>query len=159
MSAYRFRPLAAALALLLAACSTAPRDFTPTLTGSAQPQPDFAADLADCKSQVAAGRRSDFNNSGRAASVAAGSAIGVGAGLATGASAASGMGMMAGTAGAAGLAAGFVVAAPLAIIVVSKSVRARKERDIKTATTTCLQERGYVVEGWSRMPRAPTPAR
>ena len=155
--ASRLRPLTAVLAVLLAGCSTAPRDFTPALAATAAPQPAFEADLADCKAQVASGRRANFDNSGRATSVAAGSAIGVGAGLATGASAASGMGMMAGAAGGAGLAAGFVIAAPIAIVAVSKSIRARKEREIKAATATCLQERGYVVTEWRRTPRA-TPA-
>jgi hypothetical protein len=58
--------------------------------------------------------------------------------------------MMAGAAGAAGLAAGFVVGAPIGIVVVSRRIRARKEREIKAATATCLQEHGYEVTDWDR---------
>jgi len=154
------KPAAALVACaLLAACSTKPREFTPTLTAApataasataAAPPSALEADLADCKAQVAAGKRSNFETSGRTGSVVAGTAIGVGAGLATGASAASGMGMMAGAAGGAGLAAGFIVAAPIAIVVASKSVRAHKEKEIKTATAACLAARGYTVTEWRR---------
>jgi hypothetical protein len=154
------RGLAAALAgaVLLAGCSTAPRAFTPTLAAapSGPGLEQFDADLADCNAQVASGRRSGFAG-GRGSSVAAGTAVGLGAGLATGASAAAGGGMMAGAAGAAGLAAGFLVAAPIAMVAVSRSVRVRKEREIQAATTLCLEERGYVVTDWERT-KAKVPA-
>jgi len=158
MRVYSVRPLGLVAAALLAGCSTAPRDFTPTLATPATTATNYEADLADCKTQVASGRRSDFN-SGRTTAVVAGSAVGVGAGLATGASAASGMGMMAGTAGAAGMAVGMVVAAPLGVVVVSKTIRAHKEREIKAATATCLQEHGYQVASWRRTGKAAAPTR
>jgi len=134
---------------LLPACSTKPREFTPTLTTTPTAQVAFDADLADCKTQVASGKKSF----GTGTAVAAGSAIGVGAGLATGASAASGMGMMSGTAAAAGLATGFIVTAPIAVFVVSRSIRGHKERAIKAAMTDCLRSRGYEIAEWDRAPK------
>jgi hypothetical protein len=156
---YRGCVIIVAVAAVLEGCSTAPRDFTPTLKAVPSERAAFEADLAGCKAQVASGRRSNFSTSGRTTSVAAGGAVGVGAGLATGASAASGAGMLGGAAGAAGLAAGFVVAAPIAIVVISRNIRARKEREIKAATATCLQENGYQVADWERTPKSPAAAR
>lgn len=149
-----WRSGAIAGAAVLAGCSTTPRDFTPTLAAAPAQEAAFENDLASCRQQVAAGRRADFAN-GRATTAGVGTAVGVGAGLAAGASAASGAGMLAGTAGAMGLAAGFVVFAPLAMYGAARTIRARKERDIRTATATCLQEHGYTVAEWEKTPKAP----
>jgi hypothetical protein len=141
-----------ACAALSTACSTAPRPYAPVVQVAPTAQQVYETDLADCNAQVAAGKRKDFTG-GRTGSVLAGTAIGVGVGAATASSAAAGAGMLGGAAAGAGLATGFVLAAPIAIVVVSKSVRAHKEREIQTATATCLSERGYAVTDWTRLPK------
>lgn len=139
-----------AISVTVSACSTTPRDFTPSLALSGAKSDTANADLADCRAQVADKSKS---KSGETAAVVGGSAVGLGAGALTAGSAASGAGMLSGAVAGAGLAAGFALAAPVAIVVISKSIRSRKERQIRTTLTRCLQDRGYVVSDWQRTPR------
>lgn len=112
--------------------------------------------MAECRTMVAAGRRSNFRSD--AGATGAGLAIGAGAAMVTAGSAASGAGMLAGPAAAAGLGIGLVMFAPIAIFGVTRAVRASKEREIKTALTTCLAEHGYAVEEWERVRPSPRKA-
>jgi hypothetical protein len=141
------RIVALASAASLVGCASHPRGFAPVMLQAPADQAAFEAAFNVCSAEVAAGRRESFR-SGRGGSAAGGMAIGGAAAIATGASAASGAGMLAGTAAGAGLAIGLVVFAPLAIVGVSYVQRANKEREIKTAMTTCLAEEGYVVDDW-----------
>lgn len=143
---------ALAVAAALAGCSSTPRGFMPVMATPPADQAAFEAAFNQCSLDVANGRRSSFR-AGRGGSAAGGLAIGGVAALATGASAASGAGMLAGAAGAAGLAVGLVVFAPIAIFGVSRMQRAAKEREIKTAMTTCLAEEGHAVSEWRVPPR------
>jgi len=145
------RSVALIAAVALAGCASTPRGFAPVMAQAPADQAAFEAAFNLCSAEVAAGRRESFR-SGRGGSATGGMAIGGAAALATGASAASGAGMLAGSAAAAGLAIGLVVFAPLAIFGVSRIQRANKEREIKSAMTTCLAEEGYVVDDW-RVPR------
>ena len=85
---------------------------------------------------------------------------------AAGGAAASGAGMVAGTATAAAV-AGYtglavlgatIVLLPFAVVGgavgTAKIKRTKKEKAIKAAMAGCLQERGYEVEGWTRMSKA-----
>lgn len=141
------RIVALVAAASLTGCASHPRGFSPVMAIAPADQAAFETAFNVCSAEVAAGRRDSFR-SGRGGSAAGGMAIGGAAALATGASAASGAGMMAGAAAGAGLAIGLVVFAPLAIVGVSYVQRANKEREIKTAMTTCLAEEGYVVDDW-----------
>lgn len=139
--------VAVVVAGALTGCASHPRGFAPVMLQAPADQAAFETAFNVCSAEVAAGRRESFR-SGRGGSAAGGMAIGGAAAIATGASAASGAGMLAGTAAGAGLAIGLVVFAPLAIVGVSYIQRANKEREIKTAMTTCLAEEGYVIDDW-----------
>lgn len=133
----------------LQACSSKPRNFTPTL---APPQPSHAAfdqaafdrAYAECNTLLVEGKLDD---SGRLASAAGGAA-------ASGAAAAVGGATAAAVAGYGGLAvaAATIVLLPVAAIGgaigMSKMKRAKKEKAIKAKMTGCLQERGFVVAKW-----------
>ncbi len=146
------RAVALIAAIGLTGCASHPRGFSPVMAQAPGDQAAFETAFNLCSAEVAAGRRESFR-SGRGGSAAGGMAIGGAAALATGASAASGAGMMAGAAAGAGLAIGLAVFAPLAVVGVSHIQRANKEREIKTAMTTCLAEEGYVVDDWRSLPR------
>lgn len=137
--------------LSLQACSSRPREFTPTLASAAANQAEFEAAYATCQQLFVAGK---LDSSGRAASAGAGLAAG-------GATAAIGSGAAAAAAGYAGMAAAAatVVLLPFAVLGgawgMSRAKRAKKERAIKTAMEGCLAERGYQVSGWSKAVKKP----
>lgn len=147
---------ALACALLLAGCSSRPREFTPTLaapqssqTTSGQVAFDQAAfdrDYATCRELLVAGK---LDSEGRLASAGAGAAATGAAAVAGGALASS----MIPAVGAA-LASATVVLLPFVAIGgavgMAKAKRAKKEKAIRTAMTGCLAERGYVVTNWVR---------
>lgn len=132
-------------ALLLQACSSRPREFTPTLAGAAS-QSGFDAAYATCNQLFVAGK---LDSSGRSGSAGAGAAVGA-------ATAAVGSTAAAATAGYAGLAvaSATIVLLPFAVLGgafgMSRMKRTAKEKAIKTAMEGCLSERGYKVAGWSK---------
>ena len=109
-------------------------------------QSQFNAAYAECQELFVSGK---LDSSGRTGSTAAG----VGAGATTAVVGGAGAAAAAGYAGMAVVAA-TVVLLPFAVLGgawgMSKMKRAKKERAIKTALEGCLQERGYLVAGWSK---------
>ena len=130
----------------LEACSSRPREFTPSLAAAPQSQAQFDAAYAECQRLLVAGK---LDMSGRAGSAAAGAAAGAGTAAVGGAAAAA-------AGGYAGLAAASatIVLLPFAILGgawgMSRMKRAKKEHAIKTAMEGCLHDRGYQVAGWSK---------
>jgi hypothetical protein len=144
--------LALASCLTLQACSSRPRDFTPTLASPAASQAEFESAFATCRQLLVAGK---LNASGRSASLAGGAGAGAGTAAVGGTAAA-----VAGGWGGLAVASATVVLLPFAIIGgawgMSRMKRTHKERAIKTALEGCLQERGYHVAGWSKAIGKPT---
>lgn len=137
-------------ALMMAACSSRPREFTASLAAPPADQAGFEAAHETCRTLVAQGYRSGFGP--RIASAGAGVA-GVGAGLAVGA----GVGAATAGTGAGMAAAGAAISTALVMVPVlgvaaawgiSKKRKARKEREIKSAMGLCLSEQGYTVDSW-----------
>lgn len=139
----------AAASLLVGGCSTRPREFRPVLAMPAVDAAAYEADLADCKTQVAAGKRSGFGPA--AAATGAGVAAGTGVGAAAVATGAMPLGLVT-TTGAATAAAATLVLMPLAAIGagigVSKAIRSGKEKKIKRAMAECLAASGHPVGSW-----------
>ena len=137
-------------ALLLEACSSRPREFTPSVAGGAS-QAEFEAAYATCNQLFVAGK---LDSSGRSGSAGAGAAAGA-------ATAAVGSTAAAAAAGYAGMAvaAATVVLLPFAVLGgafgMSRMKRTAKEKAIKTAMEGCLAERGYQVAGWSKATKKP----
>lgn len=137
-------------AVLLSGCSSRPRNFAPVLAAAPTDQKTYEARLQTCRERLAA----RMDRSGRLASAAAGTAVGVGAGYAAGAATA------AGSAGSMGAAAGAAAAAAIMVLPIaglagawgiSKIKKTKKERAIKSAMAECLREAGYSVEQWRVM--------
>lgn len=128
---------------LLPGCATAPRDFSPIMTGPADAS--FETALAECRVAIASGDTTYFADT-QAAGVGVGAAAGLGAG---GLVFTSTMG-----AGAAGAAAASTVAMPVVAVLAgvgySRHVRNRREQRLRQATAQCLQTHGYEVAGWER---------
>ena len=142
---------ALACALLLAGCSSRPREFTPMLAAPpagqmAFDQAAFDSAYANCSQLLVAGK---LDSEGRLASAGAGAA-------ATGVTAVAGGATAAAVAGYGGLAvaSATIVLLPFALVGgavgMAKAKRAKKEKAIKTAMTGCLAERGYRVTSWER---------
>jgi hypothetical protein len=137
--------------LALQACSSRPREFTPSLAAAPASQAEFDTAYADCHQLLVAGK---LDASGRRGSAAGGAAAGAGTAAVGGAAAAT-------VGGYAGLAAASatIVLLPFAIVGgawgMSKMKRARKERAIKGAMEGCLHDHGYQVAGWSKSLKKP----
>jgi hypothetical protein len=137
---------AAIACLALEACSSRPREFTPTLGVASGNQAEFEAAYATCQQLFVSGK---LDSSGRTGSAGAGAAAGA-------ATAAVGGTAAAAVAGYAGLAAAAatIVLLPFAVVGgawgMSKIKRTKKERAIKAAMEGCLAQRGFVVAGWSK---------
>lgn len=133
-------------AVLLQGCSSRPRDFAPTLAMAPADQSKFAADYAECRELMVAGK---LDSSGRLGSAAtgAGAVVTVGA---LGGAAASSAGMYAGAA----LASATIVALPFVALGgaygMAKAKQRRKEAAIQRVMTGCLDQRGYKVAAWKR---------
>jgi hypothetical protein len=131
--------------LTLQACSSRPREFTPTLAAAAS-QSEFDAAYAACNQMLVAGK---LDSAGRSGSAGAGVAAGATT-AAVGGSAAAAAGGYAGLAAASAT----IILLPFAVVGgawgMSKIKRAKKERAIKTALEGCLRERGFEVAGWSK---------
>ena len=143
-------------AVLIAGCSSRPREFRPMLAAPAAGQAAFdqaAFDRAysDCSALLVAGK---LDSDGRLASAGAGAA-------AMGTTAVVGTGTAVAVAGYSGLAvlSATVVLLPFALVGgavgMAKAKRARKEKAIKTALTGCLAERGYHVQQWVKAGKRP----
>jgi hypothetical protein len=138
---------AMAVALMLAGCSSRPREFAAVLAVPPANQAAYNAAVAECGTLLAQGK---LTSDGRLASGAAGAAAG-GAALAVGSAAASTAGMFGGLA----VAGATIVLLPFAAIGgaygMAKAKQKKKERAIQIAMAGCLRERGYEVTGWQRV--------
>jgi hypothetical protein len=141
------------LALVLAGCSSKPREFTPTLGAAPTDQVKFDAANAECKQLFVTGK---LDSSGRLASGGAGAVAGGAVGAAGAAAAAS-----AGLYGGMAVASATLVLMPVAVIGgaigMAKNTRHKKEMVVQRALAGCLHERGYDVQGWQKAKR-PAPA-
>jgi len=141
---------AAGACLVSEACSSRPREFTPTLGAAPTDQVQFDAAYAECKQLYVTGK---LDSSGRLASggagVAAGGAVGV-----VGSTAAVGAGLYGGMA----VASATIVLMPIAVIGgavgMAKIKRHKKEVAIQHAMSGCLHQHGYKVASWQKTPRA-----
>ena len=138
-----------AAAVLLAGCSSKPRNFAPVLGAAPTDAKLYEAQWLTCREQVAMQTKS---GSGRAASAAGGVAAGAAGATAVGAATA---GTYATYAGAAAAIGATMIAAPIALIGgawgISKIKKTKKERRIKAATADCLSKAGYAVQDWRVM--------
>jgi hypothetical protein len=138
--------LAVAAMLLLAGCSSRPREFSPVISTASTDPAAFEDAVSQCRSLLAQGKlRAD----GRLASGAAGAAAGATT-LAVGSAAASGAGLYGGMA----VAGATLVALPFVALGgaygMAKVRQKKREKLIHTAMTGCLAERGFEVTGWQR---------
>src|SRR5688572_6116869 len=142
--ACRILSIAVAASLLLAGCSSRPREFTPTLGIATADAAGFDQAYATCTQLMVAGK---LDQQGRASSLGGGAAVGATT-MAVGAGAATAMGGWAGVAAASAT----VVLLPFAVIGgawgMAKMKRAKKEAAIKEVIGGCLQQRGYSVASW-----------
>jgi hypothetical protein len=142
-------------ALLLAGCSSRPREFTPTLSAAAPDQAGFDAAYEQCRTAVIAYRA---GARGTAASAGGGAAAGA-------ATAAAGTAAATTAGGYTGLAVlgATVVALPFVAVAgawgLAKKKKSKKEGRIKAATAACLQERGFTVASWQTAPKGVAKAR
>lgn len=139
------------ITLLLAGCSSRPREFTPTLGALPTDQAKFDAAYAECKDLFVTGK---LDSSGRLASGGAGVVAGGAVGAAGAAAATS-----AGIVGGVGIASATIVLMPVAVIGgaigMAKLKRHKKEVAVQRAMGGCLQERGYQVQNWQKAPKHP----
>ena len=145
---------ALAACLLLQACSSRPREFTPKLAAAPASQTEFDAAYATCQQLLVAGK---LDSSGRASSAAAGAGAAAGTAAIGGTAAAA-----AGGYGGLAVAGATIVLLPFALLGgawgLSRMKRAKKERAIKVALEGCLKEQGYEVAGWTKTQNKPVSA-
>jgi len=144
------KTVAAFVALtLLSACSSRPRDFTPSLAIAPADTAAFDASYDECKQLYVAGK---LDSSGRLASTGAGAAA-AGAVGAAGIATATSAGLYTGMA----VASATIVALPFVALGgaygVAKSKQKKKERAIQQVMSGCLAERGFHVAAWARAPK------
>ena len=141
--------IAMAGAVVLSGCSSRPRTFAPVLAAAPADQQAYDAQVKVCRERLAA----RMDKSGRLASAAGGTALGLGAGYAAGSATAAGTAGTIGAGAAAAMAAAVVL--PIAGIAgawgVSKIKKTKKERAIKGAMAECMSEGGYSVDKWRVM--------
>ena len=134
--------------LFLQACSSRPRQFSPTLAAAPADQTQFQASLSECGQLMADGK---LNSAGHLASGGAGAAAGATT-MAVGGTAAAAAGGWTGLA----VASATVVLLPFAAVAgawgMAKKKKNRKERAVQQAMAGCLTERGYPVVGWEPVP-------
>jgi hypothetical protein len=132
--------------LLLEACSSRPREFTPTLGIAPTDQSRFDAAYAECRQLFVTGK---LDTNGRLASGGAGAAAGGAVGIAGGAAAAS-----AGLYGGMAVMSATLVLMPVAVIGgaigMAKIKRHKKEVAIQRAMGGCLRDRGYEIASWQK---------
>jgi hypothetical protein len=138
--------------LLLGGCSTRPRTYQPMLSMPATDANAYERDLANCRSLVASGKRSEFGPAVAATGV--GVAAGYGAGAATVATGAVPVGIgMSATAGIAVLSI-MPLAGIAAGVGVTKAIRKSNEKKINAAMTDCLAAHGHSVASWQLTKKA-----
>ena len=141
---------AAMASLVLAGCSSRPRQFTPTLAVASVDDKGFQETYATCRQLLADGK---LDSNGRLASGGAGAAAGATTAV-VGSAAAAAVGGWSGLA----VASATIVALPFVAVGgawgLAKKKKNRKERAIQTATAGCLGERGYAVAGWKPAKKA-----
>ena len=139
-------------AVLIAGCSSKPRNFAPVLTAAPTDAQAYEAQWLTCREQV---RVTTKNGSERGASAIGGVAAGAGGAAAVGAATA---GTYATYAGAAAALGATIIAAPVALIGgawgISKIKKTKKEKRIKAATADCLAKAGYSVDKWRVMKKS-----
>ncbi|MDQ3077734.1 MAG: hypothetical protein M3Q83_02705 [Pseudomonadota bacterium] len=142
--------------LLLAGCSSRPREFTPTLGIATAERAGFDQAYATCTQLMVAGK---LNQEGRSSSLGAGAA----AGATTAAVGAGAVAAIGPSLGALAAASATVVLLPFAVIGgawgMAKMKRAKKEAAIKEMVGGCLQERGYSVASWEEVSKNRTASR
>lgn len=143
-----FLVLLSAAAILGGCVSSNPRPYAPI----AQPPPNdqvvFEGDFSACASAVAAGER-NFGSSGSAVAVGAVGTV-VTVQVLGGAASATAVG---GSATLAATGVGLIIAVPMATYALSSSRRARNEREVQSAMTECLAQRGHTIVSWTRISR------
>ena len=144
-----------AAALMVAGCSSRPREFTPTLSAAAPDQAAFDAAYERCRVAVIA-------NKGRPRDTTASAGGGAAAGAATAAAGTAAATTAGGYTGLAVLGA-TVVALPFVAVAgawgLAKKKKAKKEHRIKAETAACLQGSGFTVAGWQPASSAVAKAR
>jgi hypothetical protein len=144
---------AAAFSLVLGACSSRPREFTPTLGIVPADQAKFDAAYAECRQLFVTGK---LDTNGRLASGGAGAAAGGAVGALGTAGVAS-----AGLWGGMAVASATLVLMPVAIVGgalgMAKIKRHKKEAAIQRVMAGCLHDRGYEVASWARASKAARP--
>lgn len=142
--------------LLLAGCSTKPRNFSAQLSAPVASRATFESDFRTCQQLVRGGARSDFKAKAAVGLAAAAGTVGtavvitstttmIPSGfLATGTTTAAGGGAMAAAAvlPGAGLLLGFGV---------SRIIRGSRERSYQRRMNACLTDYGYSVERWAKV--------
>lgn len=140
---------AACLGLMLQACSSRPREFTPSLGAAPTDQAKFDAAYAECKQLYVSGK---LDSSGRLASGGMGAAAGGAVGVAGSAAAVS-----AGLYGGMAVMSATLVLMPVAIVGgavgMAKIKRHHKEIAIQRVMGGCLHDRGYAVASWQKAPK------
>ena len=143
---------AAMTAVLLAGCSTRPRNFAASVSTPVADRAAFENDYRTCQELVMSGHTSNFK--GAAVSALAGGAGFFGAGSALYSAGAMGV---SGGAGAVSMAVPFI--GPLVGFGVSRAIRSGKEGKLKRNMTACLGEYGYSVAEWEKLPKKADAAR
>ena len=138
---------------MLEACSSRPREFTPTLGIAPADQAKFETAYAECRQLYVQGK---LDTKGRLASGGAGAVAG-GAVGAAGTAAATSAGLYGGMA----VATATVVLIPVAIVGgafgMARIKRHKKEKAIQEVMAGCLLDRGYQVVSWEKSKKAPRP--
>lgn len=142
--------------VLLAGCSTKPRDFRPTLAVATVNQDVQTRDFAVCKMMVDRGVRGNFAK--QAAALTPG-VVGTTAGLSVATAAAFQTAFSAGTAstaGAATLSAALPIVGAAASVAIAAGVKRGNEKKVKSALGACMKEYGHDVTTW-RLDRSKSP--
>lgn len=139
-------------AVLVAGCSSKPRNFAPVLTAAPADEQAYESRWLACRDEV---RVTTKNGSERGVSAVGGVAAGAGGAAAVGAATA---GTYAGYAAAGAAIGATIIAAPLALVGgawgISKIKKTKKEKRIKAATADCLAKAGYSVDKWRVMKKS-----
>ena len=137
-----------AMALVVGACSSRPREFRPYMSAapSTENQAKFDADARECRELLVAGK---LDSSGKLASAGAGAAAGAATAVG-GAALASSAGLYGGMA----VASATVVLLPFAAVggawMMAKAKRTKKEKAIQRVMAGCLADRGHAILGWKK---------
>lgn len=144
--------IATCIAVILACpgCSTKPRNFSvtvaPAASGQASAQTESEA-FSACNAMVRSGLKGNFA-SALATGAATSAGVYGGAGLATAGIAGSSLSAAGATAMAAVPLVGFAAAFGM-----NRMIRSGRERKYKRTMTECMQQLGYDVVAWNRVPR------